>query len=131
MNRSEERTESRRRIRSRIRRRVRGSEERPRLAVFKSGRHIYAQVIDDRTGATIAHASSLDAALKTEKSEKSEKSEKKAAANRETATRVGTLVAERAKQKGVARVVFDRGGYIYHGKIKALAEAARQGGLEF
>jgi large subunit ribosomal protein L18 len=122
MNRSEVRTESRRRIRSRIRRRVKGSQERPRLAVFKSGRHIYAQVIDDRTGATIAHASSLDAALK---------SEKKPAANRETATRVGTLVAERAKQKGVARVVFDRGGYIYHGKIKALAEAARQGGLEF
>jgi large subunit ribosomal protein L18 len=122
MNRSEERTESRRRIRSRIRRRVTGSPERPRLAVFKSGRHIYAQVIDDRTGATIAHASSLEAALK---------SEKKPAANRETATRVGTLVAERAKQKGVARVVFDRGGYIYHGKIKALAEAARQGGLEF
>jgi large subunit ribosomal protein L18 len=122
MNRSELRTESRRRIRSRIRRRVKGSQERPRLAVFKSGRHIYAQVIDDRTGATIAHASSLDAALK---------SEKKLAANRETATRVGTLVAERAKQKGVARVVFDRGGYIYHGKIKALAEAARQGGLEF
>jgi large subunit ribosomal protein L18 len=122
MNRSEVRTESRRRIRSRIRRRVKGSEERPRLAVFKSGRHIYAQVIDDRTGATIAHASSLDAALK---------GEKKPAANRETATRVGTLVAERAKQKGVARVVFDRGGYIYHGKIKALAEAARQGGLEF
>jgi large subunit ribosomal protein L18 len=122
MNRSEVRTESRRRIRSRIRRRVKGSQERPRLAVFKSGRHIYAQVIDDRTGATIAHASSLDAALK---------SEKKLAANRETATRVGTLVAERAKQKGVARVVFDRGGYIYHGKIKALAEAARQGGLEF
>jgi large subunit ribosomal protein L18 len=122
MNRSEVRTESRRRIRSRIRRRVKGSQERPRLAVFKSGRHIYAQVIDDRTGATIAHASSLDAALK---------GEKKPAANRETATRVGTLVAERAKQKGVARVVFDRGGYIYHGKIKALAEAARQGGLEF
>jgi large subunit ribosomal protein L18 len=122
MNRSEVRTESRRRIRLRIRRRVKGSQERPRLAVFKSGRHIYAQVIDDRTGATIAHASSLEAALK---------SEKKPAANRETATRVGTLVAERAKQKGVARVVFDRGGYIYHGKIKALAEAARQGGLEF
>jgi large subunit ribosomal protein L18 len=122
MNRSEVRTEARRRIRSRIRRRVKGSGERPRLAVFKSGRHIYAKVIDDATGATIAHASSLDAALK---------GEKKPAANRETATRVGTLVAERAKEKGVARVVFDRGGYIYHGKIKALAEAARQGGLEF
>jgi large subunit ribosomal protein L18 len=122
MNVSKERTESRRRIRSRIRRRLKGSVERPRLAVFKSGRHIYAQVIDDSTGATIAHASSLDAALK---------GEKKPAANRETATRVGTLVAERAKSKGVARVVFDRGGYIYHGKVKALAEAARQGGLEF
>ena len=119
---SKERTESRRRIRSRIRRRLKGSVERPRLAVFKSGRHIYAQVIDDATGATIAHASSLDAALK---------GDKKPAANRETATRVGTLFAERAKSKGVARVVFDRGGYIYHGKVKALAEAARQGGLEF
>jgi large subunit ribosomal protein L18 len=122
MNVSEARTESRRRIRSRIRRRVKGSGERPRLAVFKSGRHIYAQVIDDATGATIAHASSLDPSLK---------GEKKSGANRETATRVGTLVAERAKEKGIARVVFDRGGYIYHGKVKALAEAARQGGLEF
>jgi large subunit ribosomal protein L18 len=122
MNVSEARTGSRRRIRSRIRRRVKGSGERPRLAVFKSGRHIYAQVIDDATGATIAHASSLDPSLK---------GEKKSGANRETATRVGTLVAERAKEKGIARVVFDRGGYIYHGKVKALAEAARQGGLEF
>ena len=122
MNVSEARTESRRRIRSRIRRRLKGSGERPRLAVFKSGRHIYAQVIDDATGATIAHASSLDPSLK---------GEKKSGANRETATRVGTLVAERAKEKGIARVVFDRGGYIYHGKVKALAEAARQGGLEF
>ena len=119
---SKERMQSRRRIRSRIRRRLKGSVERPRLAVFKSGRHIYAQVIDDATGATIAHASSLDAALK---------GDKKPAANRETATRVGILVAERAKSKGVARVVFDRGGYIYHGKVKALAEAARLGGLEF
>jgi large subunit ribosomal protein L18 len=122
MSRSQSRSEARSRVRIRIRQRVKGEAGRPRLAVYKSGRHIYAQVIDDRTGATIAHASSLDAALK---------SEKKLAANRETATRVGTLVAERAKQKGVARVVFDRGGYIYHGKIKALAEAARQGGLEF
>ncbi|HEX9286049.1 MAG TPA: 50S ribosomal protein L18 [Thermoanaerobaculia bacterium] len=122
MNRSQARTEARRKVRTRVRRRVKGSGERPRLAVFKSGRHIYAQVIDDATGATLAHASSLDAALK---------GEKKTGANRETATRVGTLVAERAKGKGIARVVFDRGGYIYHGKVKALAEAARQGGLEF
>jgi len=121
MNRSQARTEARRKVRTRVRRRVKGSGERPRLAVFKSGRHIYAQVIDDATGATLAHASSLDAALKG----------KKTGANRETATRVGTLVAERAKGKGIARVVFDRGGYIYHGKVKALAEAARQGGLEF
>lgn len=122
MNRSADRTASRRRVRTRIRHRVKGSGERPRLAVFKSGRHIYAQVIDDATGATLAHASSLDPALK---------GEKKPTANRETATRVGTLVAERAKGRGIARVVFDRGGYIYHGKVKALAEAARQGGLEF
>jgi large subunit ribosomal protein L18 len=123
MNKSQDRTEARDRVRIRIRHRVKGSKERPRLAVFKSGRHIYAQVIDDATGATLAHASSLDPSLKGEK--------KKAGANRETATRVGTLVAERAKGKGIERVVFDRGGYIYHGKIKALAEAARQGGLEF
>ncbi len=122
MNKSQDRTEARRRVRTRIRHRVQGSGDRPRLAIFKSGRHIYAQVIDDATGATLAHASSLDSALK---------GEKKAAANRETATRVGTLVAERAKGRGIARVVFDRGGYIYHGKVKALAEAARQGGLEF
>jgi large subunit ribosomal protein L18 len=119
---SEARAESRQRIRSRIRRRLKGSGERPRLAIFKSGRHIYAQIIDDASGATIAHASSLDPSLA---------GEKKPAANRETATRVGTLVAERAKSKGIAKVVFDRGGYIYHGKVKALAEAARQGGLEF
>ena len=109
-------------MRTRVRHRVKGSGERPRLAIFKSGRHIYAQVIDDATGATLAHASSLDPALK---------GEKKPAANRETATRVGSLVAERAKGAGVVRVVFDRGGYIYHGKVKALADAARQGGLEF
>ena len=122
MNKSQDRTEARGRVRTRIRHRVKGTGDRPRLAIFKSGRHIYAQVIDDATGATLAHASSLDSALK---------GEKKPAANRETATRVGTLVAERAKGRGIARVVFDRGGYIYHGKVKALAEAARQGGLEF
>jgi large subunit ribosomal protein L18 len=109
----------RRRVRTAIKSRA---GDRPRLSIHRTGRHIYAQVIDDATGATLAHASSLDPALK---------GEKKAGANRETATRVGTLVAERAKGKGIERVVFDRGGYIYHGKIKALAEAARQGGLEF
>ena len=122
MNRSQARTEARQKVRTRVRRRVKGSGERPRLAVFTSGRHIYAQVIDDVSGATLAHASSLDPALK---------GEKKSGANRETATRVGTLVAERAKGKGIARVVFDRGGYIYHGRVKALADGAREGGLEF
>src|SRR5262250_1519514 len=122
MNRSQARTESRGRIRMRIRQVVRGATERPRLAVFKSGRHIYAQVIDDGTGKTLAHASSLDDGLKKEGS---------AAANVATAKRVGKLVAERAREKGIGRVVFDRGGYIYHGKVKALADAAREGGLEF
>ncbi len=122
MKKAEDRTESRRRVRVRIREKVRGSGERPRLAVFKSGRHIYAQVIDDATGHTVAHASSLDADLKKQG---------KAGANVATAERVGELVATRAREKGVARVVFDRGGYIYHGKVRALADAARKGGLEF
>ena len=123
MNRSQARSESRARVRLRIRQRVRGGKERPRLAVFKSGRHIYAQVIDDGSGATLAHASSLDPGLR--------KDAKKAGASREAAGQVGGLVAERAKKAGVTRVVFDRGGYLYHGRVKALAEAARQGGLEF
>jgi large subunit ribosomal protein L18 len=124
MNRSEARTEARGRVRRRIRSRVRGAAGRPRLAVFKSGRHIYAQVIDDDTGSTLAHASSLEEAVRKE-------GEGKGGANVPIAIRVGSLVAERARQKGIARVVFDRGGYIFHGKIKALADAARQGGLEF
>jgi large subunit ribosomal protein L18 len=116
------RVEARRRVRTRIRQKVRGAEERPRLAVFKSGRHIYAQVIDDHNGRTLAHASSLDASLKKEA---------KTGANLGTARRVGKLVADRAREKGIARVVFDRGGYIYHGRVKALADAAREAGLEF
>jgi large subunit ribosomal protein L18 len=122
MNRSEARTQARRKVRIRIRQRVQGSSARPRLSVFKSGKHIYAQVIDDRSGQTLAHASSLDEGLRKVAKTKSD---------RATATRVGKLVAERAKAKGVAKVVFDRGGYIYHGKVKALADAAREGGLEF
>jgi large subunit ribosomal protein L18 len=122
MNRSHERSEARGRVRRRVRQRVQGGKERPRLAVFKSGRHIYAQVIDDGSGSTLAHASSLDAGLRKESPK---------GASREAAGRVGVLVAERAKQAGVTRVVFDRGGYRYHGRVKALAEAARKGGLEF
>ena len=122
MNRSQARTEARAKVRRRVRQRVRGGAGRPRLAVFKSGRHIYAQVIDDGDGRTLAHASSLDADLR-----------KNAArgASRDAAGKVGVLVAERAKKAGVTQVVFDRGGYRYHGRVKALADAARQGGLEF
>ena len=108
------------RIHERIRQRVHGTAERPRLAVFRSLSHIYAQVIDDRKGHTLASASS---------------SEKKAGVatggNLAGAKAIGKLVAERAKEKGVERVVFDRGGYLYHGRIKALADAAREAGLEF
>jgi large subunit ribosomal protein L18 len=122
MKKAEQRIESRRRVRVRIREKVKGSGGRPRLAVFKSGKHIYAQVIDDASGRTLAHASSLDEGLRKGG---------KTGANVATAERVGELVASRAKEKGVAKVVFDRGGYIYHGKVRALADAARKGGLEF
>jgi large subunit ribosomal protein L18 len=119
---AQERTQARSRVRVRIREKVHGSAERPRLAIFKSGKHIYAQVIDDSSGRTVAQASSLDSDVKAKG---------KAGANVAMAGRVGELVAHRAKEKGVARVVFDRGGYIYHGKVRALADAARKGGLEF
>jgi large subunit ribosomal protein L18 len=107
------------RIHTRIRSRVRGSGERPRLAVFRSLNHIYAQVIDDHRGHTLAAASSA------------EKTAGGNGGNVAGAKQVGKLVAERAKEKGISKVVFDRGGYLYHGRIKALAEAARQAGLEF
>jgi len=122
MNRSQARTEARSRIRIRVRQKVRGASERPRLAVYKSGRHIYAQVVDDGKGATLAHASSLDPGLRKETAK---------GGSREAAGKVGALVAERAKKAGVTKVVFDRGGYRYHGRVKALADAARTGGLEF
>ncbi|HTY42882.1 MAG TPA: 50S ribosomal protein L18 [Thermoanaerobaculia bacterium] len=122
MNRTQARTEARAKVRRRIRQTVRGITERPRLAVYKSGRHIYAQVIDDAVGTTLAHASSLDAGLRKESVK---------GASRDAAGKVGILVAERARKAGVTKVVFDRGGYRYHGRVKALADAARQGGLEF
>jgi large subunit ribosomal protein L18 len=108
------------RIHSRIRLRVRGSEERPRLAVFRSLKHIYAQVIDDRKGHTVASASSGG-----------KQSGAGNGGNLAGAKEVGKMIAERAQAKGVKKVVFDRGGYLYHGRIKALADAARQAGLEF
>ena len=95
---------------------------RPRLSVFRSGKHIYAQVIDDAQGRTLAAASSLDKTLREGSS---------TGANRDAAASVGKLVAERAVAAGVTNVVFDRGSYLYHGRVKALAEAAREGGLAF
>jgi large subunit ribosomal protein L18 len=104
----------------RIRRKVSGTPERPRLAVFRSNRHIVAQVIDDTVGHTIAAASTVEASLRSG-----------GTGNVEAAKAVGTLVAERAKEKGVTAVIFDRGGSLYHGRVAALADAARAAGLEF
>lgn len=103
----------------RVRKRVCGSPARPRLAVFRSNRHLYAQLIDDLAGATIASASTLEPELKG------------ASNTTATAASVGRLLAQRAKDKGVSSAVFDRGGFLYHGKVKALADGAREGGLEF
>ncbi|MCX6591492.1 MAG: 50S ribosomal protein L18 [Acidobacteria bacterium] len=108
------------RIHTRIRRKVKGEAARPRLAVFRSVKHIYVQVIDDRSGVTLASASSNEKAETV-----------KSGGNLDGAKGVGRLVAERAKEKGITQVVFDRGGYLYHGRVKALAEAAREAGLEF
>jgi large subunit ribosomal protein L18 len=119
MDRAKQRVQSRGRIRERIRRKVNGTGERPRLAVFKSLKHVYAQLIDDASGNTIASASTR------------EKDAGSKGANVAAAKAVGALIAKKAKDKGITRVVFDRGGYLYHGNIKALADAARENGLEF
>lgn len=114
------RQEVRRAVHTRIRKKMNGTAERPRLAVFRSLNHIYAQVIDDQKGVTLCSASSV---------------EKGAGAgnggNIDAAKTIGKLIAERAKEKGINSVVFDRGGYIYHGRVKSLAEAAREAGLQF
>ena len=152
--------EIRYRIHKRIRRKVRGTPERPRLAIFRSLSHIYAQIVDDTKGQTLVSAASSDksftsgaaapapepapeaAPAKAEKGGKGEKGEKKApkkaappvkasGGNVAGAKLIGKTIAERAKQKGIKHVVFDRGGYIYHGRVKALADAARAAGLEF
>jgi large subunit ribosomal protein L18 len=112
---------TRQRIHQRIRKKVSGTAERPRLAVHFSARHVYAQVIDDDAGKTLAAVSTLQKDLAGQK----------AAANRESAERVGKAIAEKLLAKKVENVVFDRGGYIFHGKVKALADAAREGGLKF
>ena len=103
----------------RVRKHVRGTAGRPRLAVFRSNKHISAQVIDDRAGTTLAAASTYESDLRDGSS------------NKDAAAKVGQLVAERAKAAGVERVVFDRGGFLYHGRVAAVAEAAREAGLEF
>ncbi len=113
------RREIRTRIHKRIRSRVSGTQERPRLAVFRSVNHIYAQVIDDGQGHTLVAAASTEKDLRGK------------GGNVEGAKLIGKAVAERAKEKGINKVVFDRGGYQYHGRVKALADAARQAGLEF
>ena len=106
----------------RVRRKMRGVSERPRLAVFRSLSHVYAQVIDDAQGVTLTAASSLEDQVRQRRNGKPKT---------EVSKLVGELIAQRAKEKGVTQVVFDRGGYKYHGRVKALADAARQGGLVF
>ncbi len=119
MDRAKERVEARKRIKTRIRKKVTGTSERPRLAVFRSLKHMYAQIIDDASGKTLASASSRDKDSSTK------------GANAAAAKALGVLIAKKAVDKGIKRVVFDRGGYQYHGNIKALADAARENGLEF
>ena len=108
----------RKRVHTRIRERIQGTSERPRLNVYRSLNHIYAQVIDDSKGRTLVSASPIADKIKT-------------GGNLAAAKEVGKLVAERAKEKGITKVVYDRGGYLYHGRVKALADAAREAGLEF
>jgi large subunit ribosomal protein L18 len=114
-----QKNEIRMRIHKRIRRKLAGTAERPRLAIYRSVAHIYAQVIDDSQGATLVAASSVDKGGKTN------------GGNLAAAKAIGKILAERAKEKGIKAVVFDRGGYRYHGRVKALADAARAAGLEF
>jgi large subunit ribosomal protein L18 len=116
------RNEARKKRHQRIRNRVPGSPQRPRLCVFRSLKHIYAQVVDDTRGHTLASASTLEPELRADMP---------SLPKVEEAARVGTLVAERARAAGVSAVVFDRGGYLYHGRVQRLADAARATGLEF
>ncbi len=116
-----DRRQVRRRIRNRIRQRVSGSTERPRLAVFRSSKHIEAQAIDDVAGRTVAHASSREASLRSGAAK---------GTSVDGAKSVGRALAERLKAAGIGRVVFDRGGFVYHGRVRALADALREAGIE-
>ena len=111
---------ARKRRHARVRKRVQGTSDRPRLAVFRSNKHITAQIIDDRAGTTLAAASSTEATMRAA-----------AHGNISEAKQIGALLGERAKAKGISTVAFDRGGYLYHGRVAALADAAREAGLEF
>ncbi len=113
------------RIKHRIRKRVHGTEARPRLTIYRSVTHIYVQVVDDMTGRTIASASSVEPSVKGALGKKARGS------NVAGAQAIGKTIAERLKEKGVSRVVFDRNGFLYHGRVKAVADAAREAGLEF
>jgi large subunit ribosomal protein L18 len=115
----------RHRISLRLRKRIGGTPERPRLAIFRSVAHIYAQVIDDQAGTTLVSASTTEPALKAKLTEGAK------GGNLAGAKAIGAAVAERLKAKGITRVVFDRGGFLYHGRVKAVADAAREAGLEF
>ncbi len=114
----------RRRLRQRrVRKKVRGTDERPRLSVYRSPRHIYAQLISDEAGRTLVAASSLTSEIREALAGRT--------GNREAARRVGELIARRAREKGIEQVVFDRNGFLYHGRVRCLAEAAREAGLRF
>jgi large subunit ribosomal protein L18 len=119
---STKKEDSRQRRKGSIRKKISGTAERPRLSVFRSAKHIYAQVIDDHAHMTLVTASTMDEGLR---------GELKGLKKSEHAKKVGLAIAERCKQKGIAAVVFDRNGYIYHGRVMALAAAAREGGLQF
>ena len=117
------RSEARLRRKKRVRKKVKGIPERPRLSVFKSARHIYAQIIDDSSAKTLLTVSSLTKDIRPQVGNKG--------GNKEGAVVIGKVIAERALEKGIKRVIFDRNGFLYHGRVKALADAARAGGLEF
>ena len=118
---SKQRLESRKRRHHRVRKKITGTPERPRLAVFRSNRHLVLQVIDDEAGRTLAAASTVEPDIRQAGS----------TGSIDAATRVGRLIVERAREAGITKVVFDRGGFLFHGRIKAAADAAREAGLEF
>jgi large subunit ribosomal protein L18 len=121
MSQTNPRTVARLKRQARIRKKIKGTSERPRLSVFRSARHVYAQIVDDTAGATLVTASTV---------EKTFREQPKAENKRSAATQIGKLIAQRALDKGIKKVVFDRNGFLYHGRIKALSDGAREGGLE-